>query len=117
MHNFLTYMKIPFAQLSFKTHQQYNRRIYKLLGLGYRVYVTAYLPQASYSVKYKVSLSLSEAQRFSKCVYVLSITRFKLGYKLPPSLWGKVELDTMLALQAAEIIQLLYKLDTKQVIL
>jgi hypothetical protein len=103
-------MKIPFTQLSFKTHQRYNRQINKLLSLGHRIYVTAYLPSASYSVRYKVSLSLLEAQLFNQSVYVLSVTRFKLGYKLPRNLWGQVELDTMRALQADAFIQLLYKL-------
>lgn len=107
-------MKTPFTQLSFKTQQQYNKRIHKLLGLGYRVYVTAYFPPGSFDLRYKVHLSLLAAQLFSQHAYVLSVSKFKLGYKLPRSLWGKVELDAMLALQADKFIQLLYKLDKER---
>ena len=114
----ITRTKVSFTQLSFKTHQKYNTRIDKLLSLGYRVYVTAYLPLGSFSLRYKVHLSLLEALLFGQDVYVINVTKFKLGLTRPKSYWGKVELGAMLALQSNTFIQTIftvwYRAETEQ---
>jgi hypothetical protein len=101
---------LKITQTDYKTHQLYNNRIAQLLGLGHKVYVTAYMPLGSFDVKYKVHLSLIDVLVFRQAVYPLSTTKLTLGQKQPKSRWGSVELDTMRAIESDGFLQALKEL-------
>jgi hypothetical protein len=96
-----------FQQLNFKTHQLYNRRIAKLLGLGKSVYVVSYVGLDNLP-KYRVFVELLPALLSTTGEeYPVNLIKFKLGKTQPKSYWGKVELETMRAIESDRFLQAL----------
>jgi hypothetical protein len=96
-----------FQQVDFKLHQLYNRRIAKLLGLGKSVYIVSYVGLDNLP-KYKVFVELLSALLSTMGEeYAVNLVKFKLGKAQPKSYWGKVELETMRAIESDRFLQAL----------
>ena len=96
---------LKLKQVDYKTQQEYNKRIAKLLDSGYTVYITAYLLSGTFDIKYKVTVGLNKALQVGG--YRVELLRFKPGSNV---LWGRdVEVKVEKTLLADEFIQALYK--------
>jgi len=96
---------LKLKQVDYKTQQEYNKRIAKLLDSGYTVYIAAYMLSGTFNIKYKVTIGLHKALQVGG--YRVELLRFKPGNKV---FWGRdVEAPVEKALLADEFMQALYK--------